>query len=334
MAKGPKSEDTTGSTLAEAVKAIDGQFGKGTVVQLGNQEIQKVDVIPTGSLLLDRALGVGGLPRGRVVEIFGPESSGKTSLALHVMANAQRAGGKVAIIDAEHALDTQYARNLGVDVGELYVCQPQSAEQGLQVAEMLVRTGQLTAIVIDSVAALVPRAEIEGEMGDSHVGLLARLMGQGLRKLTPQLAAVGTTAIFINQIREKVGVIYGSPETTPGGRALKFFSSVRLDIRRVSTNKEGTTSTGNKTRVKVVKNKMAPPFTQAEFDIEFGRGISLAGEVVDLGTEMGVLNKRGHAIYDGEMKLGAGRGSAVDFLYDNPELLFELADKVKKGLGF
>src|SRR5215210_3071596 len=290
-------------------------------------------VIPTGAISLDVALGVGGLPRGRVVEIYGPESSGKTTVALHAVANAQAAGGIVAFIDAEHALDPDYAQRLGVDTDALLVSQPDSGEQALEIADMLIRSGALDLIVIDSVAALVPRAEIEGEMGDSHVGLQARLMSQALRKMTGALSGSGTTAVFINQLREKIGVMFGSPETTTGGRALKFYASVRLDVRRIETLKDGTESVGSRTRVKVVKNKMAPPFRQAEFDILYGHGISREGSLIDLGVENGIVRKAGAwYTYDGD-QLGQGKENARSFLRDNPDVADGVEKKIKERMG-
>jgi recombination protein RecA len=290
-------------------------------------------VIPTGAIALDVALGIGGLPRGRVVEIYGPESSGKTTVALHAVASAQRGGGMVAFIDAEHALDPEYAKALGVDTDALLVSQPDSGEQALEIADMLIRSGALDLIVIDSVAALVPRAEIEGEMGDSHVGLQARLMSQALRKMTGALNGAGTTAIFINQLREKIGVMFGSPETTTGGRALKFYASVRLDVRRIETLKDGTDMVGNRTRVKVVKNKVAPPFKQAEFDIMYGKGISREGGLIDVGVEAGLVRKAGAWFtYEGD-QLGQGKENARNFLRDNPDLANELEKKILEKLG-
>ncbi len=319
--------------LEAALGQIDRQFGKGSVMRLGENERVAVDVIPTGSIALDIALGIGGLPRGRVVEIYGPESSGKTTVALHAVANAQRAGGTAAFIDAEHALDPEYARKLGVNTDELIVSQPDTGEQALEIADILIRSGGVDILVIDSVAALVPKAEIEGEMGDSHVGLQARLMSQALRKITGALSNTGTTAIFINQLREKIGVFFGSPETTTGGKALKFYASVRLDIRRIETLKEGTEPVGNRTRVKVVKNKMAPPFKQAEFDILYGHGISKEGGIIDLGVEHGFVKKSG-AWYTYEAdQLGQGKENARTFLKDNPELATEIESKIKAKLG-
>lgn len=319
--------------LEAALSQIDRQFGKGSVMRLGDDSRPPVAVIPTGSVALDVALGIGGLPRGRVIEVYGPESSGKTTVALHAVANAQRNGGIAAFIDAEHALDPEYAKKLGVDTDALLVSQPDTGEQALEIMDMLVRSGALDIVVIDSVAALVPKAEIEGEMGDSHVGLQARLMSQALRKITGALSASGTTAIFINQLREKIGVFFGSPETTTGGRALKFYSSVRLDVRRIETLKEGAEPVGNRTRVRVVKNKMAPPFKQAEFDILYGRGISREGGLIDLGVEHGLVRKSGAwYTYEGD-QLGQGKENARKFLMDNPELADELEEKILSKLG-
>jgi recombination protein RecA len=319
--------------LDTALAQIERQFGKGSVMRLGDDGRAPVEVIPTGSIALDLALGIGGLPRGRVVEIYGPESSGKTTVALHAVANAQRAGGIAAFIDAEHALDPEYAKKLGVDTDALLVSQPDTGEQALEIADMLVRSGALDIIVIDSVAALVPRAEIEGEMGDSHVGLQARLMSQALRKMTSGLSQSGTTAIFINQLREKIGVMFGSPETTTGGKALKFYASIRLDVRRIETLKDGTDAVGNRTRVKVVKNKMAPPFKQAEFDILYGQGISREGSLLDMGVEQGFVRKSGAwYTYEGD-QLGQGKENARNFLADNPDLADELEKKLKEKLG-
>jgi recombination protein RecA len=319
--------------LDTALAQIDRQFGKGSVMRLGDDARAPVEVIPTGSIALDVALGIGGLPRGRIVEIYGPESSGKTTVALHAVANAQRAGGIAAFIDAEHALDPDYAKKLGVDTDALLVSQPDTGEQALEIADMLIRSGALDIIVVDSVAALVPRAEIEGEMGDSHVGLQARLMSQALRKLTGALNQSKTTAVFINQLREKVGVFFGSPETTTGGKALKFYSSIRLDVRRIETLKEGTEAVGNRTRVKVAKNKLASPFKQAEFDILYGHGISREGGLIDLGVEHGLVRKSGAwYTYDGD-QLGQGKENARAFLRDNPDLADELEKKIKEKLG-
>ncbi len=319
--------------LDTALAQIERSFGKGSVMRLGDETRAPVDVIPTGSIALDVALGIGGLPRGRVVEIYGPESSGKTTVALHAVANAQRAGGIAAFIDAEHALDPDYAGRLGVDTDALLVSQPDTGEQALEIADMLVRSGALDIIVIDSVAALVPRAEIEGEMGDSHVGLQARLMSQALRKMTGALNGSNTTAIFINQLREKIGVMFGSPETTTGGRALKFYASVRLDVRRIETLKDGTEAVGNRTRVKVAKNKVAPPFRQAEFDILYGHGISREGSLIDLGVEQGIVRKAGAwYTYDGD-QLGQGKENARQFLRDNPEVADGIEKKIKEKLG-
>jgi recombination protein RecA len=302
-------------------------------MRLGSDERAPVEVIPTGSIALDVALGVGGLPRGRIIEIYGPESSGKTTLTLHAIANVQRAGGIAAFIDAEHALDPDYAQKLGVDIDQLLVSQPDTGEQALEIADMLVRSGAIDLVVIDSVAALVPKAEIEGEMGDSHVGLQARLMSQALRKLTGGLNQTKTTAIFINQLREKIGVFFGSPETTAGGKALKFYASVRLDIRRIETLKDGSDAVGNRTRVKVVKNKMAPPFKQAEFDILFGSGISREGSLIDFGVEHGIVKKSGAwYTYDGE-QLGQGKENARNFLLKNEDVAAEIETKIKAKLG-
>jgi recombination protein RecA len=319
--------------LDMALANIEKQFGKGSVMRLGEEARAPLAVIPTGAISLDVALGVGGLPRGRVVEIYGPESSGKTTVALHAVANSQAQGGIVAFIDAEHALDPDYAKSLGVDTDALLVSQPDSGEQALEIADMLIRSGALDLIVIDSVAALVPRAEIEGEMGDSHVGLQARLMSQALRKMTGALAGSGTTAIFINQLREKIGIMFGSPETTTGGRALKFYSSVRLDVRRIETLKDGGDMVGNRTRVKVVKNKVAPPFKQAEFDIMYGQGISREGGLIDVGVEAGLVRKAGAwYTYEGD-QLGQGKENARAFLRDNPDLANELEKKILEKLG-
>ena len=319
--------------LSLALAQIDKNFGKGSVMRLGDDTRPPVAVIPTGSVALDVALGVGGLPRGRVVEIYGPESSGKTTVALHAVANAQKAGGNAAFIDAEHALDPEYARKLGVDVDNLLVSQPDTGEQALEIADMLIRSGGLDIIVIDSVAALVPKAEIDGEMGDSHVGLQARLMRQALRKITGALSATGTTAIFINQLREKIGVFFGSPETTTGGKALKFYASVRIDIRRIGALKDGDQTVGNRTKVKVVKNKMAPPFKVAEFDILYGEGISREGGLLDLGVDTGVVRKSGAWYTYGTDQLGQGKENSRNFLKDNPQLAAEIEEKILAALG-
>jgi recombination protein RecA len=324
-----------GKALEAALAQIEKQHGKGSVMRLGERPLDPIEVIPTGSVALDIALGIGGLPRGRIVEIYGPESSGKTTVALHVIANAQAAGGVCAFIDAEHALDPDYAQKLGVDTDQLLVSQPDNGEQALEIADTLVRSGALALIVIDSVAALTPRAEIEGEMGDSHVGLQARLMSQALRKMTGALSGARTTAIFINQLREKIGVMFGSPETTTGGRALKFYSSVRLDVRRIETLKDGAEMVGNRTRVKVVKNKVAPPFKQAEFDILYGEGISAEGSLIDLGVEHGIIRKAGAWFtYDTE-QLGQGKENARNYLKANPEVAREIESKIlaRVGLG-
>jgi len=319
--------------LEAALANIDKQFGKGAIMRLGSSERPPVEVIPTGSIALDVALGIGGLPRGRIIEIYGPESSGKTTLTLHAIANAQRAGGIAAFIDAEHALDPEYAQKLGVDIDALLVSQPDTGEQALEIADMLIRSGSVDLVVIDSVAALVPKAEIEGEMGDSHVGLQARLMSQALRKITGGLNQTGTTAIFINQLREKVGVFFGSPETTSGGKALKFYASVRLDIRRIQTLKDGADAVGNRTRVKVVKNKMAPPFKQAEFDILYGVGISREGSLIDFGVEHGLIKKSGAwYTYDGD-QLGQGMENSRRFLIEHPDIAAEIEEKILVKLG-
>jgi recombination protein RecA len=319
--------------LDMAVSQIERQFGKGAIMKMGEAAQRKVAVIPTGALALDLALGIGGVPRGRIVEVYGPESSGKTSLALHIVAEAQRNGGIAAFIDAEHALDPIYAKAIGVDVDELLISQPDTGEQALEIADMLIRSGALDVLVIDSVAALVPRAEIEGEMGDSHVGLQARLMSQALRKLAGTLNKSRTTAVFINQLREKIGVMFGSPEITPGGRALKFYSSVRLDIRRIESIKDGTENVGNRVRVKVAKNKMAPPFRLAEFDIMFGQGISREGSLLDVAVDNGVVKKSGAWFTYDQDQLGQGRENAKKFLRENPELAMQLQAKVYEAVG-
>jgi recombination protein RecA len=319
--------------LDMALGQIEKQFGKGSIMKLGERGHVGIEAIPTGALALDLALGIGGLPRGRIVEIFGPESSGKSTLATHVVAEAQRNGGVCAYIDAEHAMDPVYAAAIGVNVDELLISQPDTGEQALEIADMLIRSGALDVLVIDSVAALVPRAEIEGEMGDTHMGLQARLMSQALRKLTGNLNKSRTIAVFINQLREKIGVMFGSPETTPGGRALKFYSSVRLDIRRIESIKDGPEVVGNRVRVKVVKNKTAPPFKQAEFDIMYGKGISREGSLLDVGVELGIIKKSGAWFtYEGE-QLGQGRENVKNFLADNLDLMVEISEKIKDASG-
>lgn len=321
------------NALEMAVSQIERQFGKGAIMKMGEAAQRTVDVISTGALSLDLALGIGGVPRGRIVEIYGPESSGKTSLGLHIVAEAQRNGGIAAFIDAEHALDPIYAKAIGVDVDELLISQPDTGEQALEIADMLIRSGALDVLVIDSVAALVPRAEIEGEMGDSHVGLQARLMSQALRKLAGTLNKSKTTALFINQLREKIGVMYGSPEVTPGGRALKFYSTMRLDIRRIEAIKDGTENVGNRVRVKVAKNKMAPPFRLAEFDIMFGQGISREGSLLDVAVDNGVVKKSGAWYTFDEDQLGQGRENSKRFLRENPEIAMQLQAKVYEAIG-
>ena len=326
---GPERE----KALDMAMSQIERQFGKGSIMKMGDAALVKSEVISTGALAVDLALGVGGVPRGRVVEIYGPESSGKTTLSLHIVAEAQRNGGIAAFIDAEHALDPIYAKALGVDVDELLISQPDTGEQALEIADMLVRSGALDVVVIDSVAALVPRAEIEGEMGDTHVGLQARLMSQALRKLTANLNRSKTTCIFINQLREKIGVMFGSPETTPGGRALKFYSSVRIDIRRIESLKDGGENVGNRCRVKIVKNKMAPPFRQAEFDIMFGEGISREGSLLDVAVDLGIVKKSGAWFTFESEQLGQGRENAKRFLRENPEISMQLQANVYDEAG-
>lgn len=322
-----------GKAIESAMGQIERQFGKGAIMRLGSKEVIAVPTISTGSLALDRALGIGGLPKGRVIEIYGPESSGKTTLALHAVAECQSAGGIAAFIDAEHALDTAYARRLGVNVDELLVSQPDTGEQALEIADMLVRSGAVDILVIDSVAALVPRAEIEGEMGDAHMGLQARLMSQALRKLTATIGKTMTTVIFINQIRMKLGVVFGNPETTTGGNALKFYASVRLDVRRAAAIKEGQDVMGNRTRVKVVKNKLAPPFKEAEFDLMYGEGISRIGDLLDLGVEAGIIEKSGAwYAYEGE-RIGQGRENVKKYLKENEALFATLYMKVRESLG-
>ena len=322
-----------GKALETALLQIERQFGKGSIMRLGEETRVPVEVIPTGSIALDVALGIGGLPRGRVIEIYGPESSGKTTVALHAIANAQKGGGIAAFIDAEHALDPEYAQKLGVDTEALLVSQPDTGEQALEIMDMLIRSGAIDIVVVDSVAALVPKAEIEGEMGDSHVGLQARLMSQALRKIAGALNQTKTTAIFINQLREKVGVMFGSPETTSGGKALKFYASVRMDIRRIETLKDGTEAVGNRVRVKVVKNKLAAPFRQAEFDIEFGIGISTSGCLIDLGIEDGIVTKSGSFFSYGEERLGQGRGNAKAYLDEHPARAQEIRARIFAARG-
>jgi recombination protein RecA len=320
--------------LDRAVLQIEKQYGKGSIMKLGETGAKlNIEAIPTGSLALDVALGVGGIPRGRVIEIYGPESSGKTTLALHIMAEAQQMGGIAAMIDAEHALDPVYARKLGVDIDNLLISQPDHGEQALEIAEHLVRSGAVDVVVVDSVAALVPRAEIEGEMGDSHVGLQARLMSQALRKLTGAIGKSNCTVIFTNQLREKVGIMFGNPEVTPGGRALKFYASVRLDVRRIETLKQGTDMVGNRTRVRVLKNKVAPPFKEAEFDIMYGEGISREGDVLDMAADLEIVNKSGAWYSYGDLRLGQGRENAKEFLRQNAELTNELEYKVRDAKG-
>jgi recombination protein RecA len=316
-----------------ALSQIERQFGKGSIMRLGDQPQATVSVIPTGSLAVDAALGVGGIPRGRVVEIFGPESSGKTTLSLQIIAQAQKMGGLAGFIDAEHALDAEYAKKLGVDTENLLVSQPDNGEQALEIAEMLIRSGAIDVIVIDSVAALVPKAEIEGEMGEAQMGLQARLMSQALRKLTAIVSKSGTSLIFINQIREKIGVMFGNPETTTGGRALKFYSSIRIDIRRIASIKDGETVVGSRTKVKVVKNKVASPFRQAEFDINYGEGISRTGELLDMGMEAKIVEKSGAWLSYGDLRIGQGRENAKQFLKDNVELADEIETKLREKLG-
>ncbi len=321
------------SALETALSQIEKKFGKGAVMKLGQHSTLNVDAIPTGSIALDYALGIGGVPKGRIVEIYGPESSGKTTVALHIVAEAQKRGGDAVFIDVEHALDPVYAQALGVDIDSLLVSQPDTGEQALEICEALVRSGAIDVVVIDSVAAMVTKAEIEGEMGDSHVGLQARLMSQALRKLTGAISKSNCIAIFINQLREKIGVMYGNPETTPGGRALKFYSSVRLDVRRIEQIKQGGEILGNRTRVKVVKNKVAPPFKEAEFDIMYGKGISKEGEILDLAVKLGVVQKSGSWFSYGDTRLGQGRDNIKDYLKGNAELMEEIAVKVREGIN-
>jgi recombination protein RecA len=325
--------DQKNKALELALAQIEKQFGKGAIMKLGEEEGIAVSVIPTGCLELDIALGVGGVPKGRVIEVYGPESSGKTTVALHMIASAQKLGGAAAFIDAEHALDPTYARNLGVDIDNLYVSQPDTGEQALEITETLIRSGAIDIVVIDSVAALVPKAEIDGEMGDSHIALQARLMSQALRKLAGILSKSNTVAVFINQLREKVGVMFGSPETTPGGRALKFYSSVRLDVRRVETLKNGTEMIGNRTKIKVVKNKVAPPFKLAEFDIIYGKGISEQSSIVALGVQMGAIEKAGSWFSYNNERIGQGRDNARKFLIENPDIAEEIKAKILDEFG-
>ncbi|SHJ41567.1 RecA protein [Hathewaya proteolytica DSM 3090] len=316
--------------LESALEHIEKQFGKGAVMKLGEKSQLNIDVISTGCLSLDIALGTGGVPKGRIIEIYGPESSGKTTVALHIVAEAQKNGGIAAFVDAEHALDPIYAKSLGVDIDNLIVSQPDNGEQGLEIAEALVRSNAVDVIVIDSVAALVPKAEIEGEMGDAHVGLQARLMSQALRKLAGAISKSKSIAVFINQLREKVGVMFGSPETTPGGRALKFYSSVRMDVRKTDTIKQGEDFLGNRTKVKLVKNKVAPPFKVAEFDIMYGKGISIEGNIIDTGVDNGIVQKSGAWFYYGETRLGQGRENSKQFLVDNPNIAVEIENKIRE----
>ena len=318
--------------LQAAMAKIEKDFGKGSIMKLGDESVEDVDTIPTGSLSLDAALGVGGYPKGRIIEIFGPESSGKTTLALHAIAEAQKAGGLAAFIDAEHALDRFYAAKLGVNTDDLLISQPDNGEQALEIADQLIRSSAIDIIVIDSVAALTPKADIDGDMGDNKVGLQARLMSQALRKLTSSISKTNTTCIFINQLREKIGIMFGNPETTTGGNALKFYASVRLDIRRVTTLKDGDTPIGNQVRVKIVKNKVAPPFRKAEFEITFGEGISRVGEIVDLGVELGILKKSGSWFSYGETRLGQGRDAVKKLIKDNPELSEEIEAQIAEAL--
>ena len=318
--------------LKLAIDKIEKDYGKGSVMMLGDKQQDRIDTISTGSLGLDVALGVGGFPRGRIIEIYGPESSGKTTIAIHTIAEAQKKGGICAIIDAEHAFDAQYARKLGVDIDNLIISQPDYGEQALEIADRLISSGAVDVVVIDSVAALVPKGELEGEMGESKMGLQARLMSQALRKLTATINRTGCCCIFINQLREKIGVMFGNPETTTGGNALKFYASVRLDIRRISQIKDGDVASGNRTRVKVVKNKVAPPFRQVEFDIIFGEGISKVGEIIDMGVELGILQKSGSWFSYGESKIGQGRDAVKQFLQDNPEMMEEVEGRIRAAL--
>lgn len=327
----PKNSDEKKKALQTAIEQIEKQYGAGAVMKLGQHSTLNVEAIPTGSMTLDMALGIGGVPRGRIVEIYGPESSGKTTVALHIAAEAQKLGGDVAFIDVEHALDPVYAEKLGVDIENMLVSQPDSGEQALEIAEALVRSGAIDCIVLDSVAAMVTKAEIDGDMGDTHVGQLARLMSQAMRKLTSVIAKSNCVAIFINQIREKIGIVYGNPETTPGGRALKFYSSVRIDVRRAEQLKNGAEVIGNRTKCKVVKNKVAPPFKECEFDIMYGQGISRVGEVLDLAVEVGVVKKGGAWFSYNDVKLGQGRDNSKDFLLANPDIMNEIEEKIKQN---
>jgi len=327
------AKDDRVRALESALAQIEKQFGKGSIMKLGETSNQmNIETIPTGSISLDLALGLGGVPRGRIMEIYGPESSGKTTVALHMVAEVQKRGGIAGFIDAEHALDPVYAKNIGVDIDNLYISQPDNGEQALEITETMVRSGAVDIIIVDSVAALVPKAEIDGEMGDSHVGLHARLMSQALRKLTAVISKSNCIVIFINQLREKVGVMFGNPETTTGGRALKFYSSIRLDVRRIESLKQGGEIVGNRTRIKVVKNKIAPPFKEAEFDIMFGKGISKEGDILDLAAEMGIVNKSGAWYAYGDSKIGQGRENAKQFLGENPHIFEEIEEKLREKL--
>ena len=333
VSSGPVKPEDKKKALETALAQIEKNFGKGAIMRLGDDIPVNVEAISTGSLSLDLALGIGGVPRGRIVEIYGPESSGKTTLALHILASAQKTGGEVAFIDVEHALEPAYARALGVDIDSLLISQPDTGEQALEITEQLVRSGALDVVVVDSVAALLPRSELEGEMGESSVGVIARLMSQALRKLAGTVSRTNCIVVFINQLREKIGVMYGNPETTPGGRALKYFSSVRIDVRRIETLKEAGAPVGNRTRAKVVKNKMAPPFKQAEFDIVYGKGISREGSIIDMGVEAGIVRKSGSWFTYGDDQLGQGKENVRQFLVDNPELANEIEQKILVSLG-
>ncbi|MDR2813516.1 MAG: recombinase RecA [Prevotellaceae bacterium] len=327
-----KLDDNKLKALKATLEKLDKDFGKGTIMMLGDKQVEQIPVIPSGSIALDAALGIGGYPRGRIIEIYGPESSGKTTLAIHAIAEAQKLGGIAAIIDAEHAFDRTYAEQLGVDVNHLLISQPDSGEDALEIADQLIRSSAVDIVVIDSVAALTPKAEIEGDMGENKVGLQARLMSQALRKLTGTISKTQTTCVFINQLREKIGVMFGNPETTTGGNALKFYASIRVDIRKVTTNKEGEEAVSNHVRVKVVKNKLAPPFRKAEFDLVFGEGISRIGEIVDLGVEFGIIKKSGSWFSYGDTKLGQGRDAVAKLFADNPELAEEIEGKVREAM--